>query len=250
MVDSPSLAGRTTVERADDDPGRSRPTVDIRVVLFAVAEGRLLVALRPRPDASAAVPRGLPGPEAGLDGEARRIVREGAGQADGEPYLEQLYTLSVDGSPGWTIIVSYLGLAAGDSDAEPGVGQWFTVDDLPVLEQADRMVLDYALVRLRAKIGYTTIAFHLLPPAFTLRELQDAYEAILGHELDKRNFRRRVTAAGFLEATGEKRRDGSHRPAVVYRFRADHDPTTYLTPTWTHDRGNASGSRDAAPENA
>lgn len=249
MVESPSLAGRTAVERADAGSGQARPTVDIRVVLFTVAEGRLLVALRSRADGAAEVPRGLPGPEAGLDGEARRVVREGAGHADGQTYLEQLYTLSVDGSPGWTIIVSYLGLAAGVAEAEPGAGRWFPVDDLPDLEEADRMVLDYALVRLRAKIGYTTIAFHLLPPAFTLRELQDAYEAILGHELDKRNFRRRVTAAGFLEATGEKRRDGSHRPAVVYRFRADHDPTTYLTPTWTHDDGEATGSR-AAPERA
>lgn len=244
MVESPSLAGRTAVERAGAGPGESWPTVDIRVVLFTIAEGRLLVALRPRAGdpAQAEVPRGLPGPETGLDGEARRIVREGAGQADTHPYLEQLYTLSVAGSPGWTIIVSYLGLAAGGAEAEPGVGRWFAVDALPVLAEADRMVLDYALVRLRAKIGYTTIAFHLLPPTFTLRELQETYEAILGHALDKRNFRRRVTAAGLLEATAEKRRDGSHRPAVLYRFRADHDPTTYLTPTWTHDGGAAAGS--------
>lgn len=247
MVESPSLAGRTAVDRTGAGPGVSWPTIDIRVVLFTVAEGRLLVALRPRPDGGADVPRGLPGPETGLDGEARRIVREGAGQADAHPYLEQLYTLSVDGSPGWTIIVSYLGLAAGGAETEPGVGRWFAVDGLPALDETDRMVLDYALVRLRAKIGYTTIAFHLLPPTFTLRELQDTYEAILGHELDKRNFRRRVTAAGLLEATGEKRRDGSHRPAVLYRFRADHDPTTYLTPTWTHDGSDAAGST-AAPE--
>ncbi len=250
MVESPSIAGRTAAQGPGGGSDEPRPTVDIRVVLFTVAEGRLLVALRPRPAGGAEVPRGLPGPETGLDGEARRIVLEGAGHADGHPYLEQLYTLSVDGSPGWTIIVSYLGLAAGGADAEAGSGRWFPVDDLPALEGADRMVLDYALVRLRAKIGYTTIAFHLLPPTFTLRELQDTYEAILGHELDKRNFRRRVTAAGFLEATGEKRRDGSHRPAVVYRFRADHDPTSYLTPTWTHNGGGAAGARAAAAENS
>jgi hypothetical protein len=97
----------------------------------------------------------------------------------------------------------------------------------------DRNSLEYAIVRLRAKIGYSTIAFHLLPPAFTLRELQTAYEAILGRSLDKRNFRRRVSAAELIEATGSKRRDGSHRPAVLYRFRADHDPATYLTPSWS-----------------
>lgn len=248
MVESPSRAGQTTAARAGTNSGTSWPTVDIRVVLFTVADGRLLVALRPRPGGGADVPRGLPGPDSGLDGEARRIVREGAGQADAHPYLEQLYTLSLDGSPGWTIIVSYLGLVAG-GESEPGVGRWYAVEELPALEEADRMVLDYALVRLRAKIGYTTIAFHLLPPTFTLRELQDTYEAILGHGLDKRNFRRRVTAAGFLEATAEKRRDGSHRPAVLYRFRADHDPATYLTPAWTHDEADPVGPA-AAPEHA
>ncbi|MER3486816.1 MAG: NUDIX hydrolase, partial [Chloroflexota bacterium] len=94
----------------------------------------------------------------------------------------------------------------------------------PPLSETDRKVIDYALMRLRAKIGYTNIAFHLLKDTFTLTELQKAYETILGRRLDKRNFRRRVIASGILEATPNKRRDGSHRPAALYRFRAEHDP--------------------------
>ena len=96
----------------------------------------------------------------------------------------------------------------------------------------DRMVIDYALVRLRAKLGYTTVAFHLLPPTFTLTELQGAYETILGHPLDKRNFRRRVIAAGILARTDAQRRMGSHRPAALYRFQSLDDRETYLTPPW------------------
>jgi 8-oxo-dGTP diphosphatase len=103
---------------------------------------------------------------------------------------------------------------------------------LPALSEADRMVVDYAVVRLRAKLGYTTIAFHLLPETFTLTELQSAYETILDRPLDKRNFRRRMIASGMLEATDAKRRDGSHRPAALYRFRAEHDHAAYLTPPW------------------
>jgi 8-oxo-dGTP diphosphatase len=94
------------------------------------------------------------------------------------------------------------------------------------------MIVDYALVRLRAKLGYTAIAFHLLPPSFTLSEVQTVYEAVLGREVDKRNFRRRIHAAGLLEGTGESRREGSHRPARLYRLRTIDHAETYLTPTW------------------
>jgi 8-oxo-dGTP diphosphatase len=94
------------------------------------------------------------------------------------------------------------------------------------------MVVEYALVRLRAKLGYTNIAFHLLPELFTLSELQETYETILGRVLDKRNFRRRMIASGIVEQTEDKRREGSHRPATLYRFRPLDDRETYLTPPW------------------
>jgi 8-oxo-dGTP diphosphatase len=100
------------------------------------------------------------------------------------------------------------------------------------MSQIDRNIVDYALLRLRAKLGYTTIAFHMLPAEFSLSELQAVYESVLGRALDKRNFRRRINAAGFLEPTGATRREGSHRPARLFRFRAAHDAETYLTPMW------------------
>jgi len=62
--------------------------------------------------------------------------------------------------------------------------------------------------------------------------LQNVYEAVLDREVDKRNFRRMIHTAGVLEGTGETRREGSHRPARLYRFRATHDAETYLTPAW------------------
>jgi 8-oxo-dGTP diphosphatase len=95
------------------------------------------------------------------------------------------------------------------------------------------MIVDYALLQLRAKLGYTTIAFHLLPPNFTLSELQAVYEAVLNREVDKRNFRRRILATGVIEGTGEYRREGSHRPARLYQLRTPDDAETYLTPAWS-----------------
>jgi 8-oxo-dGTP diphosphatase len=110
---------------------------------------------------------------------------------------------------------------------------WESPDRLTNTSDADHQVLDYAVMRLRAKLGYTTIAFHLLPTTFTLTELQVAYETILGRRLDKRNFRRRMIASGILAATNDKRRDGSHRPAALYQFHAEQDATAYLTPPWS-----------------
>jgi 8-oxo-dGTP diphosphatase len=105
------------------------------------------------------------------------------------------------------------------------------------------MIVDYALVRLRAKLGYTAIAFHLLPPSFTLSELQTVYEAVLDREVDRRNFRRKIHAAGLLEGTGESRREGSHRPARLYRLRTIHHAETYLTPTWATQPGWKAANR-------
>jgi 8-oxo-dGTP diphosphatase len=99
-----------------------------------------------------------------------------------------------------------------------------------LLTRSDRTVLDYALLRLRAKIGYTTIAFHLMPKAFSLSDIQQTYETILGRQLDPRNFRRRLVSSGLLQPENRLRREGSHRPAALYSFAGNHDPASYLTP--------------------
>jgi 8-oxo-dGTP diphosphatase len=88
------------------------------------------------------------------------------------------------------------------------------------------------MIRIRAKLGYTNIALHLLAPSFTLTNLQGVYEQVLGRSLDKRNFRRRMIASGMLARTGVFQREGSHRPAELYRFASDPDQSTYLTPPW------------------
>lgn len=208
-----------------------RPLVDVRVVLFTLAGSELLVAVAHTGD-QVGLPRGLPDRGESLDTAARRIVR--ASTQLQEQYLEQLYTLSVTDINGdWSVIASYLALIC--SGLEPIASakvEWVSAQETQKMGEADRMVVEYAVTRLRAKLGYTTIAFHLLPGTFTLTELQNAYETILGQQFDKRNFRRRMIASGILLQTTEKRRDGSHRPAALYRFRAEHDAAAYLTPHW------------------
>ena len=165
-----------------------------------------------------------------LDDAARRIARSETGVS--EQYLEQLYTMSQCVDERWFVVISSIALASQStafSTDHPRV-DWVDVRDVALADPVDREVLDYALVRLRAKLGYTTIAFHLLPSTFTMSELQRAYEIILNRPLDKRNFRRRMVASGILEATATVRRAGSHRPAALYRFRSSDDRSDYLTP--------------------
>ena len=207
------------------------PGVDVRVVLFTVSDGRLWIALEEQ-HTSRVLPRSCPTPDESLDATATRIVSDRVGIA--ERYLEQLYSISQGSDSEWTVTVTYLGLAIAAADGLPQTSaSWFEAGSLPQTEQVDYRIIEYALLRLRAKLGYTTIAFHLLPPSFSLSDLQQVYESVLDRELDKRNFRRRIHAAGILEATGDTRREGSHRPARVYRFRAAHDADSFLTPAWS-----------------
>lgn len=223
-------------------PGREAthgPEVDLRVVLLTRDQDRLLVALTGREPGEASahaigLPRGRPELQQDLDATARAIARRATGLS--EQYLEQLYSMSVDQSTrgSWKVVVGYMALLSSGPGGPPGVsGTWADATELPALSRIDRSVIEYAVVRLRAKLGYTNIGRYLLPSTFTLRELQSVYETILGQPLDKRNFRRRMMATGILAQTDGQRRDGSHRPAALYQFQAEEDRTTYLTPTWT-----------------
>jgi 8-oxo-dGTP diphosphatase len=123
------------------------------------------------------------------------------------------------------ITVAYVALVGADklnpraaSDAE-AVG-WFSIYDLPALAFDHDEILGYALTRLRYKLEYSAVGFQLLPEKFTLRELQDAYEIILGTKLDKGNFRSKIRKTNVVEMV-DGLRDTGGRPARLYRFRDD-----------------------------
>jgi 8-oxo-dGTP diphosphatase len=89
---------------------------------------------------------------------------------------------------------------------------------LPILEQK---IVERAHARLRGKLAYTAVGFELLPASFTLVELQQLYETILGKRIDKRNFRRRILELGILAPTGEERTQPRGRPAALYSFKPE-----------------------------
>ena len=95
---------------------------------------------------------------------------------------------------------------------------WFPVRDLPALAPRQRLMVDSAIEALRSAVDRAPIAFRLLPDTFTLTELQQMYELLLGKRLHKASFRRALEGAGLVEATNEWRSEGRGRPAQLYRF--------------------------------
>ena len=144
-------------------------------------------------------------------------------------YLEQLHTFGDPGrSRGGLPMISVVYWAMVDSAQakdfiEADNVRWFPEGDLGGLDLAfdHRQIIAYALERLRTRIEYPDIASHLIGETFTLRQLHSVYEAVTGSVLDLPNFRRKMLASGEIEPTGDKRREGRQRPAMLYRYVPD-----------------------------
>lgn len=139
-------------------------------------------------------------------------------------YLKQVGAYGeVNRDPGERVIsVAYLSLInVNDYDEELRRQfdlHWVAVDQLPKLYGDHNEMVSNAVSMLRRRIAYEPLSFNLLPEMFTLTQLQRVYEAILGHEIDKRNFRKRIKQMPFIEKTGSIDRKTSKRGAAQYRF--------------------------------
>ncbi len=209
---------------------RAALTVDCVVFGFDGGELQVLLirrGLEPFKD-HWALPGGFVRVEETLDDAARRELAEETGLHD--VFLEQLYTFgAVERDPRERVVsVAYYALvkpadhttAAATDAAE---ARWFPVSAIPALAFDHAAIFDTALARLRGKLTYQPIGFELLPPKFTLTHLQRLYESVLGTPLDKRNFRKKVLSHDLLIPLNETHREGTHRPAQLFRF----DPVRY-----------------------
>ncbi|MCD8185748.1 MAG: NUDIX hydrolase [Rikenellaceae bacterium] len=95
---------------------------------------------------------------------------------------------------------------------------WQDVQSIKRLALDHKQILGVALNTLNKQLVNEPIAFELLPKRFTIRQLQGLYEAILGFEIDNRNFRKNLLGSGYLEPTEEKERNVAHKPALLYTF--------------------------------
>ena len=96
--------------------------------------------------------------------------------------------------------------------------KWYKINDRPNLIFDHNEILDFSLTQLRNRVRQAPIGFNLLPEKFTLLQLMHLYEEILGIELDKSNFRRKILHMKLLVPLDEKQQDVSHRAAQLYKF--------------------------------
>ncbi|MBP5570582.1 MAG: NUDIX hydrolase [Prevotella sp.] len=157
-----------------------------------------------------------------VDEAANRVLFELTGLRD--LYMKQVHTFgAVERDPGERVIsVAYCALInVKDYDRhlleEHGV-QWVELNKMPRLYSDHNDMVKRAITLLRRRINTEPLSFNLLPDLFTLTQLQHVYEAVLGEEIDTRNFRKRIKSIDFIEKTELIDKLTSKRGAALYRF--------------------------------
>lgn len=203
------------------------PTLTVDLVLFRLQDGDLQVLLTKRANEPFRGDWALPGgycAEGQTTLEALTAVTKRKVGIDIDTqlsYIEQLYTFdTVARDPrGHAVSVTYLGCGRDiQLQHAEQASQWHAVNQLPSLAYDHEKIIFYARERLAAKLSYTNAAMGLLDKKFTLSQLQTAYEAVLGREIDKRNFRKKFLSLNLIHETPDTWRDGAHRPAKLYAF--------------------------------
>ena len=221
-----------------------RPSVTVDVALLTIVDGSFHAALVRRDEQPAmgrwALPGGFVRLDESLEDAVARVLRDKTGLHD--VYTAQLATFgAVDRDPrGRIITVTYFALVPADRlAAELAAGARATLARLEVDEEGGNpgpvravgsagtiplafdhaAILGQAIGRLRGRLWYAPDAFALVPDEFTLLDLQETYEAILGGRVDKNSFRRRILASGLVFPVGRRRVGLRSRPAELFRFR-------------------------------
>lgn len=205
------------------------PTLVVDSVVFQMIDDTLSVLLIERGHEPFRGAWALPGgynPAGKTTREAMRdvLLRKTGIRSTDFTYTEQLFTFdTVARDPrGHAVSVTYMCLGMDITPATSETTQnprFFAVNQLPQLAYDHEEIIAYAHERLRSKLTYTNAVFALLPPTFTLTQLQNTYEAIFGRTFDKRNFRKKYLSLDLIEETDKMRQTGAHRPARLYRFK-------------------------------
>lgn len=217
--------------KAYDSNIYEKPSVAVDLLIFTIYDKKLKIYLTERTQMPQRGKLALPGVIVGvkepLEKAVERCLSEKAQLKD--IYFEQLYTWGdVDRDPRLRMIsVSYIALVSFDvlsSNASMDItGRMYDVDALQSL--SGQLAFDHEQMircgreRIRNKTEYTQIAFQFLPEEFTLPQLQQAYEILLGKKLYKANFRKKIMP--FVTETGKYTSGDSHRPSMLYQRSCD-----------------------------
>ncbi|WP_373720834.1 NUDIX hydrolase [Bacteroides heparinolyticus] len=157
-----------------------------------------------------------------VDDAAKRVLKELTGLHN--VYMEQVGSYgAVDRDPGERVIsIAYYALVNINEYDKDLVYQhnafWVNIKNLPPLIFDHPLMVENALSLMQQKASSEPIGFNLLPKLFTLTQLQTMYEAIFGEEMDKRNFRKRISEMDFVEKTNKIDKITSKRGAALYKF--------------------------------
>lgn len=161
-------------------------------------------------------------PDEDLDAASYRILKERTSMDD--VYLEQVHSFgSIDRHPsGRVITISYYSLIDikhHKLQLSHNELHWHSIKDVKQLAFDHKIILDTCLQRLREQVIEQPIVFNLLPERFSLRQLQELYEAILGIDLDRRNFRKKIALKNWLVDLEEMEDNVPHRPGKLYKVK-------------------------------
>lgn len=165
---------------------------------------------------------GFVGIDESLPDAANRVLRDLTGLD--KLYIKQVGAFgNIDRDPGERVIsIAYCALI-NVKDYDDNIRnqhglEWVNLEDMPKLYSDHNIMVNKAINMLRRRINTEPLSFNLLPDLFTLTQLQHVYEAILGEEIDKRNFRKRIKTIDFIEKTELVDKITSKRGAALFRF--------------------------------
>ena len=163
-------------------------------------------------------------PDEDLETASYRILKERTGLDD--VYLEQVQAFgSIERHPSGRVITiayySLIDIKHHKLKLSHNELNWHPVNEIRGMAFDHKLILDTCLARLQQQVMEHPVIFNLLPEKFSLRELQELYEAILGVELDRRNFRKKISIKDWLEDIDEMENDVPHRPGKLYKLKPE-----------------------------
>lgn len=204
----------------------ARFIVSVDCVIFGLNNGRLSILLARRgfePEMGRwSLMGGFVNEDESVDDAAKRVLRDLTGIDN--VYMHQVGTFgAVDRDPGARVIsVAYCALINFDDFDREKMKQhgasWIELRDIPVLGFDHMEMVNSALKFIKQRLSYQPLAFSLLPRYFTLTQMQNLYETVLGETIDKRNFRKRVAENQCIEKTDMIDKTSSRRGAALFQF--------------------------------
>lgn len=202
--------------------------IAVDAVVFGYQKSKLYVLLIQQKFGSQntywALPGGLVKEDEALIEAVKRELKEETNVSVN--YLEQLYTFGDDISRdprNRVISVAYFALVDSSkltliANTDADNVSWVEVDKIPNLAFDHNEIIQIAIKRLKDKLTYQPIGFDLLPNKFLFSHLENLYTTIIGKEIDRRNFRKKMMSFGFIRETEEYATKKTGRPAKLYAF--------------------------------